>query len=541
MRPPPWRDVAGRPAGAADWPLHVKPVPPINLRALANTPVVDEQVKASFIHSLGWIADPARYGKLKMSKVVPAARISVEDVELMGKAGQVIPVERGDVLGGVRIFAVDEPAKTRRRCIKHTLEINEMFGKETLRKVTLPSRLQQSEQSGSGKFAITLDFAAYFDQFELHPDIGRRMCFTAGGRTFRLCRMPMGQRQAVEVAQGATDVLLSFELPQDVVVQSCIDNVRFVGSKDGVARAAIAFVARCRLAGCTINEIPSSNSPGEDEAAIRGLIHQQGDWLGAEYDYASARQRVAAKSIKKLTASWAAKSTWSARNYAAHMGLLFFASSVLRSNVGKYFQAMNMYRQRSSDLAEGAAGWSDDVRVQGTELADLAKWTAEVLKNDWVPCHDSRPASRFIATDASEWGWGAIFLDMQLGTVAQCSVPWSPADRARIDVRHSAHAEPEAVFRALCRFISPADHRPVAILTDSTTAKYSLPKAYSASFTVNAIAARCKEKFPMIRLETYHVPGEQNEVDPLSRGGRLEIAPEAAMRRMMGAIASNGA
>ena len=88
--------------------------------------------------------------------------------------------------------------------------------------------------------------------------------------------------------------------------------------------------------------------------------------------------------------------------------------------------------------------------------------------------------------------------------------------------------------RALCRFVRPTDSRPVLVLTDSTTAQHALPRGYSPSFVVNAIAARCRASFQAILVDTQHVPGVHNEVDPLSRGQQLIADPLATVQRMMG-------
>jgi hypothetical protein len=144
------------------------------------------------------------------------AKLYVEDVQRMQEAGQVREISPAQARGSVHLFAVAELAKARRRAIKHTKEINERFDKTTLVPALLPSRTAQSQQSASGKYAITLDFAAWFDQFELAQPIQFRMCFRSGGKAWALTRMPMGQRHAVAVAQGATNVLLSFPLPTGV-------------------------------------------------------------------------------------------------------------------------------------------------------------------------------------------------------------------------------------------------------------------------------------------------------------------------------------
>ena len=77
----------------------------------------------------------------------------------------------------------------------------------------------------------------------------------------------------------------------------------------------------------------------------------------------------------------------------------------------------------------------------------------------------------------------------------------------------------------------------VAVITNSTTARYALPRGYSPSFVVNAIAARCRRDFPSIRLDTYHIAGSSNAVDPLSRNQPPPYEDcVSGLRRMMGQV-----
>ncbi len=456
----------------------------------------------------------------------------------MHAAGQIEEIKGDEVLGHVLVFPVTELAKRRFRIIKHTRDINVKFGSDSLMKTVLPSRAEQSSQAASGKFAICLDFAAYFDAFPMHEEVQRRMCFTADGKTYKLTRMPMGQRHSVAIAQGATDVLLSFEYAQGVTSQSCIDNVRFVGPKAGVIETARRFVERCRQAGCTLNELPSSNTAEQDLAMITELTHNKGVWLGAEYDYAAGMQRVAQKSLDKLTTSWRNRASWTYRTFAAHMGLLFFATSICRLHPGSFFEAMKQFRRRSADLTEKPELWDCPLTLSGGEARDLERWTAQASMNPWTPCFDGNPASKVLITDASEWGWGAIFYDVAAGSMKIVSQRWSEGDRLALDVQHSVYAEPEAVFRALCRFVCPLTRQAVAVLSDSTTAVYALGRGYSPSFMVNTIANRCRKGFPNTRLDFYHVAGSLNAVDAYSRG----MAPPSyattfsAVKRMMGTV-----
>ncbi|MGH2638387.1 MAG: hypothetical protein ACRDF4_03795, partial [Rhabdochlamydiaceae bacterium] len=83
---------------------------------------------------------------------------------------------------------------------------------------------------------------------------GLRNFFVVPGKNLRLRTLPMGFRPSCEVSQGITWALLSFELPEGVVAFSCIDNVLFVGSPDGVKTAAHIFVTRCNKIGAVLNE-----------------------------------------------------------------------------------------------------------------------------------------------------------------------------------------------------------------------------------------------------------------------------------------------
>ena len=497
----------------------MKPVTPLSVEILRTLPAQESETESRLEEAVRWILDDGCYAGMQQhrpatTRQVPRAKLDVADVTLMHEAGQLKEVNLEFVRGYVQMFAVPELAKRRRRVIKHTRAINDAFDRRTILPVRQPTRAQQSAQAASGAFALTLDFAAFFDQFEIAATIQRRMCFRSGGRVWALTRMPMGQRHAVAVAQCATDKLLSFAYPAGVTAQSCIDNVRFVGSRLGVIEAARIFVDRCRKVGATLNELSAQD---DVKTALERLVHQEGDWLGAVYDYKTAKQKVAVKSVDKLRLSWNRRQRWTHRQYAAHMGLLFFCASVLRMPLAGYFEALKQLRRRSSDLAANEELWEQPVEVAPGEWDALSRWTATALKNEWVPCDNGAKASKFIITDASGWGWGALCFDERTGATTWHSQEWSAADRRRIDTDASTRAEPEGVLQALRRFCWRGERGPVAVLTDSTTAKYALTKGYSASFEVNAIVARVKAEFPLLQLHLHHIAGTANPADGLSR------------------------
>ena len=75
-------------------------------------------------------------------------------------------------------------------------------------------------------------------------------------------------------------------------------------------------------------------------------------------------------------------------------------------------------------------------------------------------------------TDASEWGWGAISWNGY--SLLSHQEPWG---RTFQNGKFSAHAEPEAILRALRRFISPGEV--TTLYTDHEAMKYAAPKGYA--------------------------------------------------------------
>ena len=516
-RPPSWREILTSQRGAWRLPIHVKMVPPINLFHMFLLPTIDDTPKARFHYALRWVSDPQTYNDLPVEqRGVAETKLHKEDLRRMLEAGQIRPAEPEEITGYVHLFHVVEWAKQRRRAIKHTAAINEHYGKETLMPMHLPLREEQSAQTLEGRWAITVDFSAYFDQFPLHDEIARRMGFRKGNTHYILTRMPMGQRHSVAVAQLATELLLSFEMPPGTTAQAFVDNIRFVGTRQGVMAATAELARRCDHCGVTINELPKQATSDNIEA----LLHQQGDWLGAHYDYARGTQCVAQKTLAKIKVSWEQRAEWTTRQYAAHVGLLFFATSVLFINVASYFEAMKRLRARAREVEADEALWDAKVWLCPTELTDLERWTQVALENVPTECRsvDEHPG-KVIVTDASDWGWGALFWDVRSGRTAAVQAQWSAMDKQQFDTSKSVYAEPEAVYRALCRFVVPSSSESVLVLTDNTAARWALAKGVSPSFFINKVACRVRNTFPNLRLRLSHVPGQHNPADQISRGG----------------------
>ena len=225
-------------------------------------------------------------------------------------------------------------------------------------------------------------------------------------------------------------------------------------------------------------------------------------------DYVKQEVCSAQKSIRKLKHTWNNRTTWTNRGFAAHMGVLLFISGVLRLNFAKYFSAFKLFRTVSS-----MDDWDAPFTCSPSALESLKEWTEEALLNKPRPLQP-RPQTfrRIIFVDASKYGWGAVSVDTELGTIDTHGAKWIDFK----DARKSARAEPEAVFMAACRFARP--NLPTLFVTDSITARSAFTSRRSPSFSINAIVNRFVDKFPGAPFFYIHIPGIYNPADSFSRG-----------------------
>ena len=85
-----------------------------------------------------------------------------------------------------------------------------------------------------------------------------------------------------------------------------------------------------------------------------------------------------------------------------------------------------------------------------------------------------------------------------------------------MNVGVSTEVEPEAAYRALCRFVRPGNS--ALILTDNMATCAAINKGYSASFAVNRAANRIRSGFASSKIVAQHIAGVNNPADGSSRG-----------------------
>jgi hypothetical protein len=495
-----------------NWKIHVKNVPRINLQKVAELEGGAESLQR-FQHVRKWLEDDTVYEPiaLKNSRGCPTTSMRDDWIDSLVKYEVVKPVRRQDVRGHVRMFTVPEPAKSRYRPIKHTVDCNDTLGKDTLLDVKFPTKQQLIDLVHAGDCFIALDFAAYYDQFVYAEHVGTRFCFRRGSSYYRLNTLAMGQRQAVEVAVCTTARILDFS-PLSTTA-SIIDNVIFVGSREDVIRDATIFIQRVKDVNGLLNECTDD---------IPAMVTTSGVWGGIHLDLTTKQVRLADKTIEKTQVSWSRRNEWTYRNFAAHIGLLFWAWNIIDIPMAEYFPVLRFISTAGRYLTEHEDAWDTPAYIWPSVWSTLEQWTLLVIRNVPRPVPRVQVPDWIVCTDACETGWGYVAVNAASGEVRTHGEPWSQRfiELYRDRLGHSTFSEPQAIVNALCRLFPPNSPARVRVVTDNTVARVSFERMYNKhSYHINNCMRRVYEIFGAnLVLDFVYVAGVWNFADSWSRG-----------------------
>jgi len=503
---------AGIPVDANDsgtWPIQATLVSRISYSELERLDTAAPETAANNDYATGWAKDPSRYGRLprRSARGAPYSSLKSAHITRLQEVGVFQEIAPDEVKGYVHVFGVPEgDPKYRIRAIKAPYDINEFYGKDTLMSIgNMATKKSIIEFVHKGNFAAAFDFTAFFDQFELHPDIGRLMCFKKGRKFYRLAVAPMGQRQSVELAHSTTcrvaDIPGLAEL--GVVFEVIIDNVAFAGKdRESLEKAITEFVARVRRINGQLGE-DVTNIPLSDHIVTKM------EWGGVYIDFELKIVKLTEKILKKIKQSIDGRERWTYRNMLAHFGLLFWAIGLVDVNPGTYFVALQFYAGvcRNFTMAY-AAGEGDDfleepAQIWGNVWPSILAWTDAVLKNP--PRHVQPPSGNtvdwVVCVDSCLIGWGYVAYSPLTGEMRSHGARWTNDFRLRFGgkLAQSVFTEPHGLKNAACHLLDVRAGRrqKVIFLSDNVATIVGNTKGFNArSESINECMQQMRSMFP---------------------------------------------
>jgi hypothetical protein len=246
-----------------DWPLHVKDTGSV------NWDVIKEHVKGTALEfevnrAREWVSTDRYYGlpanSCYKADEIPVSSFTVAQVDTMLEKGK-LEKYSADRHGAIRSYALGfTVAETQKRRLRPIFEprLNTCAKKEGMTQLRYPSRKERRAEMREAEAAVTMDFAAFFDQIEL--DVSVRACFVVrvatatGHELYVLTKLPMGATFAPFVAQVITWALL-VKVPVSVSPSTMIDNVRLAARNKGVLMPPLReYLQVLKSAGITLND-----------------------------------------------------------------------------------------------------------------------------------------------------------------------------------------------------------------------------------------------------------------------------------------------
>jgi hypothetical protein len=462
---------------------------------------------------------------------VPAASFTTEQIKKLLEADKIRPF-RGEVKGFVKAFTLPQHAKKRLRVIAEPV-INDTCQRDKMYEVHYPSRLERRARARGAKFSVELDFAAFFDQFDLTENVHPWFVLRAkepldGQEMFALTRLPMGATFAPSVAQTVTSVIVWPLLEMEGVrVDTMIDNIRIVAdNRDAFIKAVRTVAARIQQAGITLNDPHLIEGSDDTLAARHAITAAPRVFLGEKYVRETvANSDAAVDKLKKAKQVYddsgrPGAPPYTKRQFASLIGLMLFMAHTVNVPLTECFDLLRGY----GAIISQTTSWDEKCAVTSPAARAALEWMASTLiANKPVPLPVlSPPGSRIqdyriaIEVDASCNAWGARVLFTDSGRMVTLQQRWPTR------VSHSAHAEPRAAEYAVrwARSQPGYGNAKVALITDHVALAtgqrrwYSNFSGFSTSYHLNNFF---RTFYAGGGGEVYHVDGERNEADQLSR------------------------
>jgi len=514
--------------------LHAKPetAEGISWKHVLELSTTSEASKNFLRAQLVWVSNASgAYSAVPWDGKIRHASLTEEQIKMLVDINNIAAVaedEEHKVAGTIHIFKVPEDSKLRWRVIKHPVDFNSFYGRDTVQQTGNTTRRRARQAILESECCIDMDLAGFFDQLRLDDDASWFQVFCSGGKLFRNLRVPMGGRHSTQIATAVTQVLLDFDT-RGVRVDYCTDNVRFAGPRALVSRVAFEFTQRCRAVRARLNEI-DVDSVTEAEIAAR-ISYKDADFVGEVANYVDKTICCRKKHVEKLAHIWQVLSTDRAtfRDLFALYAMLLYMSETLGIRMDRQYAVRKFFSGLARELALQPKLWGQVTQVRPPP--ECAKWVRLAIANRPAKLRRAPPPDVVIIGDACAVGYGGLICKKVAGRwkVTMVQQRWTQLENERLRTQHSVASEPEATVRLARKAMQMyGDHVTILYVTDHLSFVHAVGHGSSMRPEYNARVSRFRDLQPFGEL--LYEEGSKNIADKYSRflATKLIAADEAA-------------
>jgi len=258
------------------------------------------------------------------------------------------------------------------------------------------------------------------------------------------------------------------------------------------------------------------------------VAHQEGLFLGMQFDYRNASVRLGSKAVTKLQAfrERICSGNLSVDDFMAGFGVVEYASRILRIRTSGYHVALKFARRRASAMFAGELTGDMRANLWPCARRPLTQWVDELLANPPTPAGlpTGKEREYVLATDASLHGWGGVLYCDATGEFEEAGGRWGKQHSHTEINQLEAYAVANA-WRAFSARLTPSTK--VLILVDNTSVLHTVRKGRAREAPLNtAIDEVLRTLKGNVDVSVAHIGTENNPADAKSRG--LPIRHELA-------------
>ena len=367
--------------------------------------------------------------------------------------------------------------------------------------VRLPRTSEIMEATAAECGGECYDFAAFYNGFGISDEMGEYYGFLWKGKAYCLRVIPTGQRHCPALAQSLTASIVDSIVEELATAgihihgSAYIDNVRFMGAEEDVARAREKLQRVCSDLGIHLN--------------IESTWSTEYTFLGMHFQHktaatSSAEVTLGAKTIGKIQ-TWSerlieesnnSRNIWTMREVVACFGLLMWGAQILAIPMHDYYYIFKFLRRRSHlDIDTPTPIW----RCVHECLFDLAE---RCLSNDprkIVPggTNDDDEPQVICFTDSCLSGWGVLIFVSGEGLQQQIYTfcgKWNSVEDIQV-------LEARALLQLAKILPSQTETTRLRVYIDNTSVEGAWRKGRSANFFVNNVIAQVIHLFEAKRFQ----------------------------------------